>query len=299
MKKYKNYIGRQGTSWLFGNPYSLRFLDDPSADPPPAVSLVNADGTFIKDWTTKLTDETLHNDATLTTIPDINTWAKNHVNLRKQVPMDKMPRPTEHFTDTDWDEFHKAGGWPDTAGDFNIKRHESLPESLRTKEVIEADQEFYHKNRFNKKQVDALEKYNEDKLLALIQNKDQQEEMDFTARKDGLTKKWGIAFDQKVHLGDAAIEKGAKGDLDFKERLIEKINKDPDLIEFTSNLGSLFAEHKIDIDPNIPTPADMDTRIREAQNHPAYMDKRNPDHNRQVQLVQHLIQEKTKHLEKR
>jgi hypothetical protein len=42
----------------------------------------------------------------------------------------------------------------------------------------------------------------------------------------------------------------------------------------------------------------MDTQIREAMRHPAYMDGKNPDHDRQVQLVQQLIMEKTKQLEK-
>jgi hypothetical protein len=170
----------------------------PPAEPEQVPSLVNEDGTFVKDWTTKLKDESLHNDATLKTIPDIDTWAKNHVNLRKQVPMDKMPRPTEHFTDSDWDEYHKAGGRPDTAADYNIKRNEGIPEALRTKEAIDSDQEFYLKAGFSKKQVEALEQYNEDKLLTAIQNSETQKDMDFNALKDGLTKKWGAAYDQKA-----------------------------------------------------------------------------------------------------
>ncbi|KKN75811.1 hypothetical protein LCGC14_0376870 [marine sediment metagenome] len=268
------------------------------------TSLVNADGTFVKDWTTKLKDETLHNDPTLIRFKGIEELSSGHVNVRRQVPMDKMPRPTDHFTDTDWEDFHKAGGKPDTAGDYNIQRDEKIPEAAMTKQMIEGYEELFHKIGLSKKQSDAIVAYNSEQMITQLTTMAQKSEMDFNTLKDGLTKKWGLAFEQNTHLGNIAIDKGAikgadgKVDLDAKERLIEKINKDPDLIEFASNLGSLFAEHKIVEDINIPSIGDMDTKIREAQNHPAYMDKRNPDHARQVQIVAHLIQEKTKHQKK-
>ncbi len=39
--------------------------EQPPETPPTVESLLNSDGTFIKDWTTKLKDESLHNDPTL------------------------------------------------------------------------------------------------------------------------------------------------------------------------------------------------------------------------------------------
>ncbi|KKK60974.1 hypothetical protein LCGC14_3019000, partial [marine sediment metagenome] len=253
-------------------------------------SLVNADGTFVKDWTTRLKDETLHNDPTLIRFKGIEELSSGHVNVRKQVPLDKMPRPTEHFTDTDWEDFHKAGGRPETAGDYNIQRDRNIPEEAMTKDTIEGYQNLFHKIGLSKKQSDAIATYNTEQMISQLTTMAQKAEMDFNTLKDGLTKKWGLAFDQNTHLGNIAIDKGAvkgadgKVDLDAKERLIEKINKDPDLIEFASNLGSLFAEHKIVEDPNIPSIGDMDTKIREAQTHPAYMDARHPEHARQVQV---------------
>lgn len=271
---------------------------------PPIESLVNADGTFVKDWTTKLKDETLHNDPTLIRFKGIEELSSGHVNVRRQVPMDKMPRPTEHFTDTDWEDFHKAGGKPETAGDYNITRDEKIPEEAMTKQMIEGYQELFHKIGLSKKQSDAISAYNSEQMISQLTTMAQQSEMDFNTLKDGLTKKWGLAFEQNTHLGNIAIDKGAikgadgKVDLDAKERLIDKINKDPDLIEFASNLGSLFAEHKIVEDPSIPSIGDMDSKIREAQAHPAYMDSRHIEHDRQVQLVSHLIKEKTSHQKK-
>ena len=170
--------------------------------------------------------------------------------------------------------------------------------------MIEGYQDLFKKIGISKKQSDAISAYNSEQMISQLTTMAQKSEMDFNILKDGLTKKWGLAFEQNTHLGNIAIDKGAikgadgKVDLDAKERLIEKINKDPDLIEFASNLGSLFSEHKIVEDSNIPSIGDMDSKIREAQAHPAYMDGRHIEHDRQVQLVSHLIQEKTKHQKK-
>lgn len=259
------------------------------------------DGTLVENWHKMAPEgyEALRESNTLPRIKKFWDIAKSYEHVRKQVPLDKMPRPNEHFTDSDWDEFHKAGGRPETAADYNIKRHEEIPEVAMTPEMITGFQDLFHKIGLSRKQVAAIVEYNDNLTLDKMNSMAQQEELDFNTLKDGLTKKWGMAYDQKTHLGNIAIEKGMKGDLDFKERLIEKINKDPDLIEFASNLGSLFGEHGIAEDPNIPTPGDMDTKMNEAMAHPAYMDAKHPQHERQVQLVKQLTEAKVKSLKNR
>lgn len=289
--------------WSFGNPYSLRFLDDPPADPPPAdppASLMGADGALVKDWHKQAPEgyEDLREDPSLATVKNFWGLSKNFVNTKKKVGAETIIRPNEHFTDADWDEFHKAGGRPETAADYSIKRHEEIPKEAMTDEMITGFQDLFHKIGLSKEQSDAIVDYNDNLTLTAMKTMAQQDELDFNNLKDSLVKKWGMAYDQKAHLGNIAIEKGMKGDLDFKERLIEKINKDPDLIEFASNLGSLFSEHGIVEDSNLPTPADMDTKINEAMAHPAYMDAKNPQHERQVQLVKQLTETKVKNLKR-
>ena len=243
--------------------------------PPSPTSPFNADGTLVENWHTLAPEgyEHLREDKTLPRIKKFWDLSSSYVNVRKQVPLDKMPRPNDNFSEADWDEFYKAGGRPDTAQDYNIKKPEDFPEEYWVQDNADKYQEVFHKLGINKKQSDALVALNNEMTLAAIKDIEQQEEMEFTTLKDNLRKKWGRAFDQNTHLGDIAIEKGAKGDEGFKERLIEKINKDPDLIEYSANLGSLFSEHGIFEDTKIPTPSDIQKQINELRADPRFLSK--------------------------
>ena len=243
--------------------------------PPSPASPFNADGTLVENWHTLAPEgyEHLREDKTLPRIKKFWDLSSSYVNVRKQVPLDKMPRPNDNFSEADWDEFYKAGGRPDTAQDYNIKKPEDFPEEYWVQDNADKYQEVFHKLGINKKQSDALVALNNEMTLAAIKDIEQQEEMEFTTLKDNLRKKWGRAFDQNTHLGDIAIEKGAKGDEGFKERLIEKINADPDLIEYSANLGSLFSEHGIFEDTKIPTPSDIQKQINELRADPRFLSK--------------------------
>ena len=263
-----------------------------------STSPFNADGTLVENWQNLAPEgyEDLKEDKTLPRLKNIWDMGRSYVSVRKQVPLDKMPRPNDNWGDEDWSEFHKAGGRPDTSGDFNIKRHEDIPEELMTKEMIDGYQELFHKIGLSKKQSDALVTYNNDLTVKALKNQAQMQELEGIKLKDNLTVKWGRAYDQNVHLGNIAIEKGFKGDEGLKERLIEKVNEDPDLIEFASNLGSLFAEHKIVESANIPTPADLQTQITALEQDPRYLSQdksvRMPLVNQVMRLREQMVKDK-------
>jgi len=270
--------------WSFGNPYSLRFLDDPPADPPaadpPAVpaapaSPFNADGTFVENWHTMAPDgyEELREDKTLPRLKNPWDMARSYVQVRKQVPLDKMPRPNENFSEQDWGEFHKAGGRPDTAGDYNIKRPDEIPEELMPKEIVEGFQELFHKIGLSKKQSDALTAYNNEKTIEAIQDMAQKEEQEGIAVWDAIHKEWGRAFDQNVHRGNVAIHAGSNGDEGLEQRLLAKANKDPDLLKLVSNLGGKFTENTPFESSSVPTPSDLQTQIAKLRADPRYMSK--------------------------
>ena len=117
---------------------------------------------------------------------------------------------------------------------------------------------------------EELVKINNEEALKITKEAEQQREFEFQALKDKLVNKWGNAYNQNVHLGEIAVDKAAKGDDEFKQRILDKVNADPDLIEMTANLGSLFAEHKIVETTKIPTPGDLQDQINEIMAKPEY-----------------------------
>jgi hypothetical protein len=312
MNKRKNYC------WTFGNPWSVRFLDDPPADPPgdppadppadPPEGIVSIDGTLAKDWALKLKDESLHADKTLATIKNVEMLAKSYVHVRKQVPMDKVAIPTEHSTETDWEAFHIAGGRPETAGDYGeiTKRPEDIAEEHWDEKFMEGLNEVHLKAGLSKKQVQMLRDYDNAALRLKITNMNNDAEFAQTTLLDNLHAEWGNAYEQKVHFGTQAIDKASMNkdgviDEEFKQQLVDEVHKrrdgkvNPILIKAFANLGAkVFAEHGLVETSLVDTPAEIIDRINKAMQHPAYLDRTHPEHKLQQEKVNRLYEEQAK-----
>jgi len=210
------------------------------------------------------------------------------------VGADTMKIPSEKSTDAEWDEFYKAGGWPDAATDYNIIKPDDFPDEHWSDAKALEWMELFHKIRLNKKQVDEIvQKQNTDILVNLNANaeaiKTNRQEI-----KTALNQEWGAAYESKIHLGNIAIERGCEGDEKFRARLTAKFGDDPDFIRYSSNLGSKFAEHGDVSTTRVSTPDDIQTQIDETMKEPGYLDAQHPDHANLVQKVQRLFQEKIK-----
>jgi hypothetical protein len=236
--------------------------------PEPTVppSLVSADGSLVDGWQQYAPEgfEDLKDDKTLSTIKNVWNLGKSYVHVRKQVPLDKMPRPNESWGDEEWSEFYKAAGRPETPKDYG-----DIPK------------ETFHKLGLTPRQVEGIRTLNADHD-AIYTKAVEEAEKDFNTRLwDQLHDKWGRAYDQKVFRGEKAIERGTKGDEGFHERLLAKINKDPDLIEFVANIEDQFSEHEPVERPNIPTPDDLQQQIDKLMADPRLMDRNAPQAVRQ------------------
>ena len=99
------------------------------------------------------------------------------------------------------------------------------------------------------------------------------EEQEGIAVWDAIHKEWGRAFDQNVHRGNVAIHAGSNGDEGLEQRLLKKVNKDPELLKLVSNLGGKFTEGTPFETPSVPTPGDLQTQINKLRADPRYMSK--------------------------
>ena len=135
------------------------------------ASLVSADGSLVDGWHSQAPEgyEDLREDKSLSTIKNVFALGRSYVHVRKQVPMDKMPRPNENWGDADWEDFHKAGGRPDTAADYGLKRDEGIPEEIMPQEMLDGKQELLFKHGASKNLVEALNSYDNEQMLKLIQ----------------------------------------------------------------------------------------------------------------------------------
>ncbi len=251
-------------------------VDPPVVADPPVADVVNFnnDGTFGDTWQSTL-EETLREDKSLSTFKNVNDLAKSFVNTKSMVGKNTMVVPTETSSEAEWDSYHAAGGRPDTVADYNLKAPDDFPaevlEQVLPKARLEAWQERFFKAGVSKKAAEKfIADYAQDILLD-IKNADNDAQTNLDEMVAGLSQDWGNAYDQKIHLGNLAIEEGTGGNDEFKARIVKLVEHNPDLTRLLANLGGKFAEGKSPNFSAVPTPADYKDQIKEIEENPLYL----------------------------
>jgi hypothetical protein len=205
---------------------------------------------------------------------------------------DKILKPSESFGDEDWDAFHTAGGWTNEA--IPMLAPEGLPDGIWNDDRANAFSEVFNKLRLTPdQQAGIVEAYNSDILQQVTDNNNNTETSSADTKAQLLAEK-GNAYEQFMHNGNFAVEKGMD-DQDHKQRVIDKFGKDPDFIRLMGNLGSDFNESgaipKAAMDN---TPADLQTQINDLMNSESFMKPMHPNHKSTMATIARLHEEKAK-----
>ena len=251
----------------------------------PETVYFNSDGSLAEGWQSTL-PEGYRKEDSLSTVKDTKSLAKMFVDTKRMVGKDKIAVPTDASSETEWEAYYKAGGRPETVEDYNLKVPEGIPaeisELVFPKERISKWQERFFKGGTSKKAANQyIADFAQDVLLD-FQNQKNAEEAEMAELKAGLSAEYGGAYDQKIHLGNQAIEEGTLGDLEFKNRLTQKFGNDPDFIRYSVNLGGKFAEGRSPSFSNIPTPSDLQTQINDLMTSPVLLDPKSTPAQRKV-----------------
>jgi hypothetical protein len=249
-------------------------VETPVETPAPA-SYFNADGTLNEGWQSTL-PEGYRDEPSLKTIKDGKLLAKMFVDTKRMVGKDKIAIPGEHSPKDEWDEYYRIGGRPDTVEDYKLAAPEGFPPEL-VERAFPADrmgkwQQRFYDGGVSKKAADQFIAEFANDILEDVRNSQIAEEQQMADLTGGLSRDWGSAYDQKIHLGNIAIEEGTAGNQEFKDRVVAKVQKDPDLTRLLANLGGKFSEGKSPEFTNIPTPSDIQTQIDELMANPILMD---------------------------
>jgi len=266
------------------------------AETTPAPDWVSVDGTLAENWTNGLDDE-LRDEKSLSTIKNVKDLAKSYVNTKKMVGKNKIAIPTESSADSEWAEYYRVGGRPDTVEDYGLAVPDGFPAEI-AEQVFPADriakwQERFHKGGVSKKAAHQFVAEFANDMLSDYQAQQQAKAMAEDELVRGLSQEWGAAYDQNIHYGNMAIEEGTAGDVDFKARVVAKVQHDPDLTKLLSNIGSKFSEGKPPGYAAIPTPADYQAQITEIMENPLYLNGTKQQRDRLVAQVMAIREKMT------
>lgn len=256
------------------------------------TSFVKEDGTFAEKWTESL-DSDLRDEKTLSLFKNVKDLAKSYANARKMIGKDKIGVPNEKSTPQEWEAFYEAGGRPKTVADYKL----DYPKDMPVPENVDMRKQFTelaHKSGLSQKQLSDIYNFYNDFVKKEVVGMQQSQELAKDEAINSLKETWGKAYEQRIHYGNVALEKGAVGDDELKQRLIDKFGSDPDFIKYSSNLGNLFAEHKT-ISTDIPTPSDYQTQIETLMENPLY---KNGTQAQRMRIANQIVQLREKMAEK-
>lgn len=254
---------------------------EPVVAPVAPTAFFGTDGVLNEGWQGTLEEE-LREEKSLLSFKNVGDLAKSFVNTKKMVGANVIAVPTDVSTEGEWQEYHKAGGRPETVADYNLKAPEGFPEAaleqVFSKARLEAWQERFFKGGVSKKAADLFIAEFANDMIADMQALNQSKETEAAELKSGLATDWGAAFEQKKHLGNIAMNEAASSMVngqsvvneEFKARLVQKAGNDPDIIRAFANLGEKFAEGKPPGFAAIPTPSDYQDQIDKLMQDPLY-----------------------------
>ncbi len=242
------------------------------------VALIDAEGNFSEKWyDSELLEEGVRGDASLVTVKNLNNFCKSHIHQRKMVGQDQIAIPGTHSTPDDWTAFHKAGGMPDSAEEYGFTRPEEMPEEMYDADFAKSAAEKIHELGGNTKLAQGMFQFWNEYVAGLHKTQAQDAQAEAEQRKHDFYSKYGNQAEEKLHIGNIALERASGDDEEFKNRMIEKYGDDPDFNQLLINFGDKFVEHKlIDFKTTTQSVDDIQTEIDEIRANPAFVDEMNP-----------------------
>lgn len=192
-------------------------------------------------WYSSLPAE-LQTEASIRTVPDVTTLARNYINAQKLVGADKVVLPPKNATPQQLNEFFDRIGRPKTADSYTLPSDFKMADGLKIEEpVMKAIKEQFHTLGLTDKQGNELLKY----YMAGV-NTDYTKVMEAqkTAAVEATQKlqtEWGANYEANLDIAKAVVRKfGGEAFLDEITR--SGIGNNTELIKLLHNAGKMMLE---------------------------------------------------------
>lgn len=200
------------------------------------------DGKFQPGWKEHYLPEEMQSNKVFDTFDDVAGGLKMLGSVQSMIGKKGVIIPGEASPPTEWDNFHRELGRPDTKDQYQMKVAEELTEVYDENLIAKARDIFFGLG-FNQKQVDALWSFEEERVRGILKTTEEAKAKEFL-EADGAFDEWGKANPQKLHLANRMIAENAN-DEEHKKALLELYDNNIVFAELLANVGSKFMEHKI------------------------------------------------------
>lgn len=260
--------------------------------------IVNPEGQFAEGWKSQLEDEQLQSSKSLDKFQTVQDMAKSYVNMEKKFGKDPdklVELPSENASDEVKAEFYKRLGVPDDPSEYGFEKSTELPEDIEVDDqLLEGAKQLAHKYNMPKEAFSGLVNdwlQLEQQSIQEKQKQVQQElDSEYESSVNSLRKEWGDDYDRRVNRANRLLTQFAG------EEAVEELglSNSPKMVQFLDKVADSMSEDKLEgsgTNP-LPTPAQVESKISELMAHPAYMNKKHPEHKNITDQISNLFKRK-------
>ena len=244
------------------------------------------------DWRSALPED-IRDNPSFAKFNDVTSLASSYVNLQSHLGRDKIAKPV---TDSDWDDVYEFLGRPESADKYEIELPEGLPDEIASQfndETLSSFKQEAHKLGLNAEQVKRLVAWQVGNMSNQHESYKGIIDQSMEQGESALRQEWGRAYDQNLGFARKAfVEYG--GDALAAKMESSGLGNDPDVLKAFANIAKTTMADKDLAGPSSGTrmaltPEEARSEASTIMSHPAYTDKRHPEHNSMVKKVQGLF----------
>ena len=244
------------------------------------------------DWRSALPED-IRDNPSFAKFNDVTSLASSYVNLQSHLGRDKIAKPV---TDSDWDDVYEFLGRPESADKYEIELPEGLPDEIASQfndETLSSFKQEAHKLGLNAEQVKRLVAWHAGNMSNQHEAYKGIIDQSMEQGESALRQEWGRAYDQNLGFARKAfVEYG--GDALAAKMESSGLGNDPDVLKAFANIAKTTMADKDLAGPSSGTrmaltPEEARSEASTIMSHPAYTDKRHPEHNSMVKKVQGLF----------
>ena len=262
-----------------------------TADNAEAVS-VTEKSTDAGDWRASLSEDIRENPS-FSKFKDVNGLAASYVNLQSHLGRDKIAKPV---TDSDWNDVYEFLGRPESADAYEVPLPDGLPDEVAaqfTEQKLSSFKQEAHRLGLNANQVKSLVEWQAGNVSEQHEAYKGTIDQSMEQGEIALKAEWGRAYDQNIGFARKAFEEYGGNALAAKMEA-SGLGNDPDVLKAFANIAKTTMADKDLAGPSggtqmALTPEEARSEASTIMAHPAYTDRRHPEHTAVVKKVQGLF----------
>ena len=200
------------------------------------------------------------------------------------------------MTDGDWDDVYEFLGRPDSADKYEVTLPDNLPEQVSAQlneEALSSFKQEAHKLGLNSDQVNSLVTWQALNMGAQYEALNEVQGKSIESGELALKAEWGRAYDQNLNFAKKAFAEYG-GDALAEKMVSSGMGNDPDVLKAFANIAKTTMADKDLAGPASGgkmalTPDEARSEAATVMAHPAYTDRRHPEHTSIVKKVSDLF----------